>query len=125
MTFKFAIIYYDFFLMLYRNFCLFDVCDLYISNKETASDVGKKLIQVTPIDSTVEYNACKMDSTGCIPYLATSVWKYGDSSVNPPLPSLPKSSIKKEKVQIFNQVCLFVIHGQYFAKGKAAERETL
>jgi hypothetical protein len=77
---------------------------LYISNEKTASDVGKIISEETPIDTVVEYNACKMDDFGCIPYLATSVWKYNGIGTRPSLPWLPKSSIKPEKVQIYNQV---------------------
>lgn len=88
----------------HRKFCLFDVCDLYISNEKTASDVGKKIAQVTPVETVVMYNACKMDDLECIPYLATSVWKYDVHAIQPSLPWLPKSSIKTEKVEIFNQV---------------------
>lgn len=87
-----------------RTFCLFDVCDLYLTNDQTAADEGKKVGEVTPVGTEVDYNACFIDGSKCIPYLATSLWQSKNKLIDPPLPSLPKDSIQSDKLDIYSTV---------------------
>ena len=52
----------------------------------------------------VDYNACFIDGSKSVPYLATSLWLTDNKAMYPPLPSLPRSSIQKDKLEIFLQV---------------------
>ena len=50
------------------------------------------------------YNACVMDSSKPVTRLATSVWSEANEEMKAPLQFLPKSSIPKDKEEIYNQV---------------------
>ncbi len=82
--------------------CLFDTCDLYVSQDSTAADRSIPMQDVVKPGDEMTYNACLIDSDSMVSYLATAVWRSGERAFD--VPPMPRSAIQEEKVCNYKQV---------------------
>ena len=84
-----------------KCYCLFDTFDLYLENKKTAAKRKVTIDKVLTDGEDLVFNACKVQTMSCVPWLANGVWK--PSLVNTPDP-VPYAEISKEKLAVFEKV---------------------
>ena len=84
-----------------KCYCLFDTFDLYLDNKKTAAKRKVTIDKVLTDGEELFFNACKVQTTSCVPWLANGVWK--PSLLNTPEP-VPYDEISKEKLAVFQKV---------------------
>merc|ERR1719186_1902917 len=87
----------------YPVFCLFDNCDLFIENDETAAQGKLTVGNVLSLDMEVSFNACELQPLKAVPWLATAVWRTDGSVDKLPLVVEPQN-IKEEKVKVYKKM---------------------
>ena len=84
-----------------KCYCLFDTFDLYLDIKKTAAKRKVTIDKVLTDGEELVFNACKVQTTSRVPWLANGVWK--PSLENTPEP-VPYEEISKEKLAVFEKV---------------------
>ena len=74
---------------------------VYLENKKTAAKRKVTIDKVLTDGEDLVFNACKVQTMSCVPWLANGVWK--PSLVNTPEP-VPYDEISKEKLAVFEKV---------------------
>ena len=87
----------------YPVFCLFDNCDLFIENDETAAQGRLTVGNVLSLDMEVNFNACELQPGKAVPWLATAVWRT-DGPVDKFPPVVDLQDVKEEKVELYKKM---------------------
>ena len=84
-----------------KCYCLFDTFDLYLDNKKTAAKRKVTIDKVLTDGEELLFNACKVQTSSCVPWLANGVWKPNLTHTPDPV---PYDEISKEKLAVFQKV---------------------
>ena len=84
-----------------KCYCLFDTFDLYLDNKKTAAKRKVTIDKVLADGEDLFFNACRVQTSSCVPWLANGVWKPNLMHIPDPV---PYDEISKEKLAVFQKV---------------------